>query len=138
MAIKKKMAGKPAMVKKKMQEGGTAAKSDTTRAEYNNGKSAELKEVTKRETARDRIRNFYNSDFYGADKAKTKFGRTTKKVGNTIAKIAFTPHMLAEQVMRTGETAKANKKDLKNFKVGGKISKKVAPKMAMKKMSKKK
>ena len=153
MAIKKKMAVKPAMIKKKkMQEGGvTLAKipeADPKNALDLTRPAKELKEVTKRETGAERLKGFYKRDYFGADSAKTKAGKDVRKIANTVAKVAYTPHALIEAAMLTGATARANKRDAKAMddkkKMGGKVAKmakvakKVAPKMMMKKMSKKK
>jgi hypothetical protein len=151
--MKKKMAAKPAMKKtKKMQEGGVTLSynpdTDPKNALDFVGKNRDLAEVTKRETGMERLKNFYKSDFFGADSAKTKRGKDVRKILNTVAKVSYTPHALMEAAMLTGATARANKRDAKAMddkkKMGGKVAKmakvakKVAPKMMMKKMSKKK
>jgi hypothetical protein len=132
--LKKKMAGKPAMKKapmRKAKQGDSVAKGDTIRTEYN--KDKELGEVVKRETGAERLKKFYKRDYFGADAAKTKAGKDVRKVLNTVAKVSYTPHALAEMLLLTGSTARANKRDAKaaaaadstsvKRKMGGKVKK---------------
>ena len=94
-----------------------------------------LSDVTKRETAGEALKGFYKKDYLGADKpGRTKAGKTLRKIGNTAIKAAYTPQALMATGLRAGSTAKGNKAELANRKMGGKV----APKMMMKKMSKKK
>ena len=104
--LKKKMAGKPAMMKKspmrKAKNGDNVAKSDTTNR-YNpktemhemNKPLKEVKVKTKGNaftTALKDTRNFLKTDFAGAkDSTRTKGDRTVRKIGNTIFKTAYAP-----------------------------------------------
>ena len=145
MAIKKKMAGKPAMVKKKkMQEGGTTAKSDTT--------SKKLSEVKVRpsfgQNFRKNMVNFLDtkSSDYQNTPAKTTAGKVLRganELASDYARIIGLPAAVATSALGAGvdsiKGAIAKRKELNAMKKnGGKVAKKVAPKMAMKKMSKKK
>jgi len=101
----------------------------------------ETAEVKKRQSAGEELKGFYKRDFLKADSAKTKTGNVLRKAGNTAIKAAFTPQALMASAMRIGGPAKANKEDMNKIpekKMGGKVAKKIAPKMMMKKMSKKK
>jgi hypothetical protein len=133
MAIKKKMAAKPAMMKKRKAQGGiTLAKNPETdpknAIDPNFKKEPKyLSDVTKRETAGEALKGFYKKDYLKADSAKTKTGKVLRKVGNTAIKAAFTPQALMATALRTGSTAKANKEELKKIpqkKMGGKVTKK--------------
>jgi hypothetical protein len=129
--MKKKMAAKPAM--KKAKQGDTVAKRDTIRTEYN--KDRDLSEVTKREGFGEQMKKFYKADMAKADSAKTKAGQLARKAVNTVTKVAFTPHRIVLNAANAAGNAIAAKKEAKSIKKNGG---KVAPKMMMKKMSKKK
>jgi hypothetical protein len=123
--LKKKMAGKPAMMKKKkMQEGGVTlakipeadpknalnlAKSDTTNR-FN--KKTEMMEMNKPlkdvkvktrgnafTTAGKEIKRFYKQDLVGADSAKTKTGRVAGKIANTVLKVGLTPQNIGMNLL---------------------------------------
>ncbi len=129
--LKKKMAGKPAMMKKRKAQGGiTLAKipeADEKNALDMARPNKDLSEVKKRETGAERLKGFYKRDYFGADSAKTKAGKDVRKIANTVAKVAYTPHALIEAAMLTGATARANKRDAKAMddkkKMGGKMKK---------------
>lgn len=132
MAIKKKMAGKPAM--KKAKEG------------------TELGEVKVRpsfgQNFRSTMKNFMTTDStdYQNTPAKTKAGkilRGANKALSTATRVATSPLAAATSALDAGvksvQNAVAKRKELNAMKKnGGKVAKKAAPKMAMKKMSKKK
>jgi hypothetical protein len=124
MAIKKKMAAKPAMMKKRKAQDGTEVKFNKKTGEQTN---KDLSEVTKKETNMEALKGFYKKDYLKADSAKTKTGKVLRKAGNTAIKAAFTPQALMATALRTGSTAKANKEELKKIpqkKMGGKVTKK--------------
>ena len=142
--IKKKMAGKP-MMKRKAQGGINLAKDPNTDEKNalkdvpSEGKM--LSNVNTKErgsafsTAAKSVKNFLKEDFLGAkDSGRTAVGKTLRKIGNTAIKAAYTPQALMATGLRAGSTAKGNKAELANRKMGGKV----AHKMMMKKMSKKK
>lgn len=116
--IKKKMAGKPTMIKRKAQDGD-----NIKRTEYN--KDKELSEVTKREGFGEQMKKFYKSDPAKADSAKTTAGRIARKAVNTVTKVAFTPHRLALNAATAAGNAIEARKENKAMKMGGKITKKV-------------
>jgi len=118
---------------KKAKQGDSVAKRDTIRTEYN--KDRDLSEVTKREGFGEQMKKFYNADMAKADSAKTKAGKVARKAVNTVTKVAFTPHRIVLNAANAAGNAIAAKKEAKSIKKNGG---KVAPKMMMKKMSKKK
>ena len=128
---------------KKAKDGTNVAKSDTVRTEFN--KDAELSEVKIRpgfgKTIKDIGQKLYGNDMFDSNKAKTTAGKVIRKVGNSIAKVTLTPAFVTGAPLRgainAATRAVKNKQDLNKIpkqKMGGKV----APKMMMKKMSKKK
>ena len=114
--LKKKMAGKPAMMKRKAKDGD----------EVKTVERGETAEVKKRQSAGEELKGFYKRDFLKADSAKTKTGNVLRKAGNTAIKAAFTPQALMASAMRIGGPAKANKEDMNKIpekKMGGKMKK---------------
>lgn len=155
--MKKKMAAKPKMMKKRKAQGGiTLAKNPDTdeKNALTIEKPKELGEVKAKPTFKQdfakNIRNFMSidSDEYQNSKAKTKAGkilRGANKVASIAARAVASPLTTAVSAMDAGVKSVKNAIDkrktvnaIKN-KMGGKVAKKmVAPKMMMKKMSKKK
>ena len=145
--IKKKMAGKPAMFKKRKAQDGDEVKFNKKTGEQTN---KNLSDVTVRpgfgRSLKDNVEKFIKADPLQADSAKTKVGKILRKVGNTAIKAAATPAAAVGIPMQSATQAavnavkdkRDNNKALNKKKMGGKVAKKVAPKMAMKKMSKKK
>jgi hypothetical protein len=144
--MKKKMAAKPAM--KKAQDGDEVKFNKKTGEQTNKN----LSEVTTRPGFAKNLKNnaekFMKADPLNADSAKTKVGKILRKAGNTAIKAAATPAAMIGIPMQSATQAAVNAiKDKKSVnkipkrKMGGKVAKmakKVAPKMMMKKMSKKK
>ena len=103
--IKKKMAGKPMMKKRKAQGGINLAKDPNTDEKNalkdvpSEGKM--LSNVNTKErgsafsTAAKSVKNFLKEDFLGAkDPGRTAVGKTLRKVGNTAIKTAYAPHQV--------------------------------------------
>jgi hypothetical protein len=129
--LKKKMAGKPAMMKRKAQGGITLAKNPDT-DEKNALKvdvtkpNKDLSEVTKREGFGEQMKKFYKADMAKADSAKTKAGKIARKAVNTVTKVAFTPHRIVLNAADAASNAIANRKENKAMdkkKMGGKMKK---------------
>jgi hypothetical protein len=147
--LKKKMAGKPAMMKKspmrKAQDGDEVKFNKKTGEQTNKN----LAEVTTRpgfgKNLKNNVEKFIKGDPLQADSAKTKVGKILRKAGNTAIKVASAPAAAIgipmQSATQTAVNAVKDKKSLNAIakkKMGGKVAKKMAPKMMMKKMSKKK
>jgi hypothetical protein len=138
--VMKKMASKPVMKKKKkMQEGGEV-KFNTKTGEQTN---KNLSEVTTRpgfsKNLKNNVEKFIKADPLQADSSKTKVGRVLRKIGNTAIKAAATPAAAIGIPMQSATQTAINAiKDKKSVNAIKKNGGKVAPKMMMKKMSKKK
>ena len=129
--LKKKMAGKPAMMKKKkMQQGGVTLSynpdTDPKNALDLARPNKDLQEVTKREGFGEQMKKFYKADMAKADSAKTKAGKIARKAVNTVTKVAFTPHRIVLNAADAASNAIANRKENKAMdkkKMGGKMKK---------------
>jgi len=138
---------------KKAKQGDSVAKRDTIRTEYN--KDQKLAEVTTFPTFgqdfKSNVRKWMSTDStdYQNTKAKTKAGKIVRganKAGSVAARVIGAPVTTTLSAVDAGVKAARNaaksKKEMEGIKKNGgkvaKMAKKVAPKMMMKKMSKKK
>ncbi len=129
--LKKKMAGKPAMMKRKAKNGDEVKFNKKTGEQTNKN----LSEVTVRPGFGKNLKNnaekFMKADPLQADSAKTKVGKVLRKIGNTAIKAAAAPAAVAGIPMQSATQAavnaikdkRDNNKAFDKKKMGGKMKK---------------